>query len=71
MAQGPSGRIVIDIEPEFKQLLYETLKSKGMSLKQWFLEQAETLCVEHRQPLLALSTKEPINYHTTTSRTKR
>ena len=69
MAQGSSGRVVIDLEPEFKLLLHETLKSKGISLKQWFLEQAETLCEEHRQPPLALVTEEPFRYRTNPSKT--
>ena len=64
MAQGSSGRVVIDLEPEFKQLLHETLKSKGVRLKHWFLEQAETLCAEHRQPPLALAAEEPARYRT-------
>jgi hypothetical protein len=57
MAQGSSGRVVIDLQPEFKQLLHETLRSKGLSLKQWFLGQAEALCEEHLQPPLALGAK--------------
>lgn len=63
MAQGTSGRVVIDLEPEFKQQLYETLKSKGISLKHWFLEQAKTLCEEHRQPSLALVAEETAQYN--------
>ena len=70
MAQGSSGRVVIDLEPEFKQILHETLKSKGISLKQWFLEQAETLCEEHRQPPLALVAEEPVRYRTPPSKTR-
>ena len=37
MAQGSSGRIVIEIEPELKQELYTALGSEHMNLKQWFL----------------------------------
>lgn len=70
MAQGSSGRVVIDLEPEFKQLLHETLKSKGISLKQWFLEQAETLCEEHRQPPLALVAEDPVSYRTASQKTR-
>ena len=54
MAHGTSGRIVIDLDPEFKQRLYGTLRSKGMTLKEWFLGQAETLCDEYQQPALSL-----------------
>ncbi len=44
MAQGKSGRVVVDLDPQFKQKLHETLKQRGTNLKQWFLEQAETYC---------------------------
>jgi|LakMenEpi03Aug12_release.lakeMendotaPanAssembly.Ray.scaffolds.fasta_scaffold225131_3 hypothetical protein len=68
MAQGSSGRVVIDLEPEFKQLLHETLKSKGISLKHWFIEQAETLCEEHQQPPLAFAADKHVHYRTTASK---
>ena len=71
MAQGSSGRVVIDLEPEFKQLLHETLKSKGISLKHWFLKQAEALCEEHRQPSLALVAEDPVNYRTSIPKTTK
>lgn len=41
MSIGPSGRIVLEIDPEIKQLLYKNLKQNGLSLKDWFLKQAE------------------------------
>ena len=44
MAQGKSGRVVVDLDPQFKEKLHETLKQRGTTLKQWFLEQAETYC---------------------------
>ena len=59
MAHGASGRIVIDLDPKFKEELYDTLKSKGVSMKQWFLAQAESLCDEHRQPTLSLVAETP------------
>jgi hypothetical protein len=46
MAQGKSGRVVVDLDPQFKEKLHETLKQRGTTLKQWFLEQAESYC-EH------------------------
>ena len=37
MAKGTSGRIVVEIDPELKQELYDALGDEGMNLKQWFL----------------------------------
>ncbi len=36
MAIGKSGRILIEVDPEFKSTLHSLVKSKGMSLKEWF-----------------------------------
>ena len=47
MSIGSSGRIVIEIDPDFKQELYKTLKKEGVNLKQWFLEGAEKFVSEH------------------------
>lgn len=52
MARGNSGRIVIDVKPEFKVELYNALSLKGRTLKDWFLEQARDLCDEAVQPRL-------------------
>ena len=34
-------RIVIEIDPDLKQNLYEALGEEGISLKQWFLERVD------------------------------
>jgi hypothetical protein len=36
MAVGTSGRIIIDTDPEIKKLVYQALKIKGMTMKEWF-----------------------------------
>lgn len=41
MPVGTSGRIVIEIDPELKQLLHQSLKSDGLNMKDWFLKCAE------------------------------
>ncbi len=41
MARGKSGRIVLEIDPSRKDSLYAVLTRDGMTLKDWFLEQAE------------------------------
>lgn len=42
--KGESGRVVIEIEPDFKQELYDAVHQHGYdSLKAWFLERAREL----------------------------
>ena len=41
MSIGSSGRIVIEVEPEVKRQLYSTLTREGMTLKDWFLREAQ------------------------------
>jgi hypothetical protein len=41
MAIGKSGWIVIEVDPEFKGALHSLVKSKGMSLKEWFEKKAK------------------------------
>lgn len=41
MSIGTSGRIVIEMPPEKKRLLYGELSKRGISLKQWFLDQVD------------------------------
>ncbi|WP_017452261.1 hypothetical protein [Herbaspirillum rubrisubalbicans] len=41
MSIGSSGRIVIEVEPEVKRELYATLAREGMTLKDWFLREAQ------------------------------
>ncbi len=40
MAKGSSGRLVIEIDPNLKQELYQALGDEGLNLKQWFLGNA-------------------------------
>lgn len=40
MSIGPSGRIVIEVEPEVKRELYSALTRDGFTLKDWFLVNA-------------------------------
>ncbi|SKA67496.1 hypothetical protein SAMN02745130_00041 [Thiothrix eikelboomii] len=41
MARGTSGRIVIEIDPETKQELYNQLEKENSNLKAWFLTHVE------------------------------
>lgn len=57
MSIGSSGRIVIEVDPEFKQELYTILKKEGVNLKQWFLEGAEKFVSDHALASLARDEK--------------
>lgn len=60
MSIGKSGRIVIEVEPNFKQELYEALGKEGKSLKSWFVENAESFLSDKGQIALSF-VDEPNN----------
>ena len=41
MAVGKSNRIVVEVDPQIKKRIYTALNAQGMTLKDWFLGQAE------------------------------
>lgn len=51
MPIGNSGRIVVEIDPAKKQEIYAELQQRGLTLREWFLAQADHLLRE-RQPFL-------------------
>lgn len=56
MSIGNSGRIVIEVDPELKKQLYSSLTRDGMSLKEWFLKNAEVYLTTGGQLALSLPT---------------
>jgi hypothetical protein len=54
MAVGPSGRIVVEIDPDLKHELYAALEADGVNLKQWFLEQVQARLRDRGQLSLPL-----------------
>ncbi len=52
VARGRSGRIVVEVDPELKLELYTALTYEGLTLKAWFVEEAQNYINQHRQPLL-------------------
>jgi hypothetical protein len=52
MSRGPSGRIVIEIDPELKSRLYRALGADNQNLKTWFVQRAENYITEQQQPVL-------------------
>lgn len=52
MSIGNSGRIVIEVEPKLKRQLYSALTQDGLSLKEWFLKNAEGyISVSRQKPI--------------------
>ena len=41
MSQGPSGRIVVEIDSLRKRRLYERLSSEGLTFKEWLLRHVD------------------------------
>lgn len=58
MAKGNSGRIVIDVDPVFKRDLYGALDRAGLTMREWFLRNAERYMSEQIQPSLLLRSGE-------------
>ncbi len=54
MAVGPSGRIVVEIDPDLKHDLYAALEEDGLNLKQWFLGKVGELLRDRGQLSLPL-----------------
>ncbi len=59
MPVGPSGRIVIEIDPDLKVQLYEALKTEGISLKEWFLANVDSYLANRVQLSLELDEEQP------------
>ena len=49
MARSTSGRVVIEVDPELKAQLYAALARDGLTLKDWFVRQAEQLVYDEVQ----------------------
>lgn len=52
MARGKSGRIVVEVESALKSRLYGALEISKITLKEWFLREANRFCDETNQPSL-------------------
>lgn len=58
---GESGRIVIEIDPDTKKALHDAVSKEGLTLKEWFLGQADTFLRNREQISIdfSSSTEEP------------
>lgn len=52
MPRGKSGRIVLEVDPSEKHDLYGVLERDGLTLKEWFLQQARYYVQRRNQPEL-------------------
>jgi len=52
MARGPSGRIVVELEPALKQDLHAALAADNTTLKEWVEAQANAYLDQRSQPRL-------------------
>ena len=48
MSRGPSGRIVVEIDPALKKRLHAALTLDGTTLKDWFRRQADAYLTGHK-----------------------
>lgn len=56
MAKGESGRVVVEIDPELKRKLYSALAIDNLTLKDWFIAEAEAFVADHsRKPTRAVT----------------
>ncbi len=62
MSRGPSGRLVVEIEPSLKHQLYSTLALDGLTFKDWLTDQAERYIAERKQPQLFAAESTPPTY---------
>lgn len=62
MPAGPSGRIVVEVDPEFKKQLYSALAAQGSTLKDWFLRAGRKYCEETQQPTLPRLSDQSASY---------
>ena len=50
MAKGPSGRLVVDIEPTLKREFHAALAAEGRTFKDWVILRIEQYLEERQQP---------------------
>ena len=48
MSRGRSGRIVVEVDPALKKRLHAALTLDGITLKDWFRQQAEAYLTSHQ-----------------------
>lgn len=62
MARGESGRVVIEVDPKFKEALYAELDRRGLTLRAWFIAEAEQALGQRRELPILAAEEEPTRY---------
>jgi len=62
MARGPSGRLVVELEPDLKQQLYVALSLDGLTFKDWLTSEANRYIADRYQPQLLAAESPPPKY---------
>ncbi len=62
MSRGPSGRLVVELQPDLKHQLYIALSFDGLTFKEWLTKQAERYISEQHQPALFAAESSPATY---------
>ncbi len=61
MARGKSGRVVLEVDPELKQQLYAMLTYRQLTMKDWFVMEAESYINNETQLSLFAPTTDDRN----------
>ena len=61
MPKGPSGRVVIELDTEFKDELYSALEKEGLNMKQWFVSTASEFLKNRSQLNLQLISADKVS----------
>lgn len=59
MSRGPSGRIVVEIDPHVKARLYERLEADGATFKTWLLVQIDRFLEAPDEPHRPMPVERP------------
>ena len=59
MSRGPSGRIVVELDPALKKRLHAAVTLDGTTLKDWFRQQAEAYLTGHKGLVQEPAIEEP------------
>lgn len=71
MSRGPSGRLVVELEPDLKHQLYIALSLDRLTFKDWLVGQVERYISEQRQPTLFAAEGKSPAYATTSIANKK
>ena len=61
MPRGQSGRVVIEMDPDFKRQVYVSLAREGLTLREWFIREASAFIGNSEQPMLPIKGVERVS----------